>query len=161
MDKDFSDIDQTLPRQNRDRIYSLYLIERWLYLRHLTFLSIIIRALIRIVFSCDIPYKATIGKRVEFPHDALGVVIHPDAVIGDDCKILHGATLGGRGEHIGVPVIGNNVTIGCHAQLMGPIKIGNNAIIGGGSVVVKDVPENSIVVGNPAEVIKIRESKVK
>ena len=56
----------------------------------------------------------------------------------------------------GRPVIGNNVSIGCHACIVGDVHIGNNVTIGAGSVVVKDVPDNCVVAGNPARVIKQR-----
>ena len=80
-----------------ERIYPLWSIEHWCYTHHLTGISIIIRFLIRVFFSADIPYKCCIGKGTIFPHDALGTIIHPDTVIGMNCKILHGVTFGGRG----------------------------------------------------------------
>ena len=139
-----------------DKVYFFYWIENWCYRHHLTIIAVLIRMFIRLVFSCDIPYRATIGKGTTFPHDALGIVIHPDVVIGCNCKILHGVTLGGRGGkgRTGLPKVGNNVLIGCHAQVMGPVTIGDNAKIGAGSIVVSDVPADSTVVGNPARIIQ-------
>lgn len=138
-----------------DKVYFFYSIERWFYVHHMTALAILVRIFMRISFSCDIPYHAKIGRGTTFPHDALSVVIHQGAVIGKNCKILHGVTIGGRGGkgRVGLPEIGNNVLIGCHAQIMGPIVIGDNATIGACSVVVKDVPANCTVVGNPAKII--------
>lgn len=140
-----------------ERIYPLWQCEHWCYIYHLTIISIIIRSLIRILFSADIPYKCFIGRGTVFPHDALGTVIHPDTVIGNNCRILHGVTFGGRGGEIGVPQIGNNVIIGAHSILIGNIKIGDNAIIGAGSIVIKDVPPSTVVAGNPAKIIKAAE----
>lgn len=137
-----------------DIIYSIYKISNWCYKHHLTFISILCRFLLRFVFSCDIPYKVQIGEGTTFPHAALGVVIHPDAVIGRNCKILHCTTIGGRGQREGLPIIGDNVLIGCHAQILGPIHIGENSIIGANSVVISDVPKNSVAIGSPATVIK-------
>ena len=140
-------------------IYKLYKIERFFYKIKLTFIAIIIRAIIRVIFSCDIPYKAEIGEGTSFPHLGLGVLIHPDCIIGKNCKILQGVTVGGKSGHKQVPIIGDNVLLGANSIIIGPIKIGNNATVGAGSVVVKDVPENATVVGNPAKEIKSKTNK--
>lgn len=137
-----------------DKVYCLYKISHWSYIHHLELFSKFCRFLLRILFSCDIHYKAQIGEGTTFPHAALGVVIHPDAVIGNNCKILHCTTLGGRGNHTGLPIIGDNVLIGCHAQVLGPVKIGDNSIIGANSVVISSIPSNSIAIGSPAVVVK-------
>ena len=141
----------------RDRIYSLYCYERWCYLHHLRLISIAIRAFIRLVFSADIPYRPEIGEGTEFPHDALGIVIHPDTRIGKNCKILHGTTIGGRGG-VKLPIIGDNVLIGANSCILGGIIIGDNVKIGAGSVVVSNIPKNTTVVGNPAKVVKVNNS---
>ena len=140
-----------------DKIYFFYSIGNWCYRHHLTIIAILIRTFMRCIFSCDIPYRTIIGSGTTFPHDALGIVIHQDVLIGNNCKILHGVTLGGRGGRVGLPTIGNNVVVGCHAQVLGPVKIGDNAIIGAGSIVIKDVPANCTVVGNPARIISKNE----
>lgn len=114
------------------------------------------RLMIRVLFSADIPYNLTIGKGTRFPHCALGSLFHPSTIIGSNCVILHGVTCGGRAGHSGLPVIGNNVKIGAHAIIIGNISIGDNAVIGAGSVVVKDVPANAIVAGNPAKLLRIK-----
>lgn len=114
------------------------------------------RFVIRVVFSADVPYNLTIGRGTRFPHCALGSLFHPACVIGENCVILHGVTMGGRSGRPGLPIIGNNVWIGAHALLLGDIKVGDNSIIGAGSVVVKDVPPNAVVAGNPAKVMKMR-----
>ncbi len=138
-----------------DKIYFFYTIERWLYLHHLTLLAIIIRAFIRIVFSADIPYQLEIGKGTKMPHDALGSLFHPYAKIGKNCIIRQGVTVGGRSGHTQLPIIGDYVDIGCHAQILGPITIGDHAVIGAGAIVIKDVPPYAVVVGNPSRIIRI------
>lgn len=135
-------------------IYRLYKLEHFLYKIKLVPFAFLIRLFMRIIFSCDIPYKALIGKNTSFPHYALGVLIHPKVKIGDNCKILHNVTIGGRSGNQNLPIIGSNVLIGAGAIIIGDIKIGDNSIVGAGSVVVKDVPSNSVVAGNPAKVIK-------
>lgn len=138
-----------------DKIYFFYSLERWFYLHHLTIIAIFIRAFIRVLFSADIPYKLKIGKGTKMPHDALGSLFHPDVIIGNNCVILHGVTIGGRSGYKNLPIIKDNVWIGAHSIILGPITIGENSIIGAGSVVVKDVAANSVVAGNPARVIRM------
>ena len=128
--------------------------EHWLYNHHLNVIAQMLRGLVRIIFSADVPPKMQIGKGTVFPHDALGCVFHPDVKIGKNCKILHGVTMGGRAGHKGLPIIGDNVVIGTHAQLIGNVKIGNNSIVGAGAIVTHDVPDNVVVVGNPARILK-------
>ena len=86
------------------------------------------------------------------------MVIHARAVIGKNCVIGQCVTIGGRSKHYAVPIIGDNVYIGAGAKILGPVKIGANSVIGAGAVVLNDVPENSIVVGVPAKVIKTNTS---
>jgi serine acetyltransferase len=75
-------------------------------------------------------------------------VIHPQTHAGHHLTILHGATIGaGTG---GVPLIGDNVSIGCGATIIGGIRIGNHATIGAGAVVTKDIPAQALAVGVPA-----------
>lgn len=135
-------------------IMLFYKLERFLYNIKLSCFAILIRGIMRIVFSCDIPYKCKIGRNCIFPHHALGIVIHPNVIIGDNCKILHGVTIGGRSQYEEVPVIGNNVLIGANSIIIGPVKIGDNAVIGAGSVVLHNVNPGETVAGNPAIKIK-------
>lgn len=128
--------------------------EHWLYNHHLNVIAQMLRGCVRIIFSADVPPQMQIGKGTVFPHDALGCVFHLDVKIGKNCKILHGVTMGGRAGHKGLPIIGDNVVIGTHAQLIGNVKIGNNSIVGAGAIVTHDVPDNVVVVGNPARILK-------
>lgn len=92
-----------------------------------------------------------------FPHP-VGIVIHPDVKIGKNCTIFQNVTIGTNKALLNtnpqVPTIGDNVTIYANSVIAGGITVGNNSIIGAGAIVLKDVPENSTVVGNPARVIK-------
>lgn len=114
---------------------------------------------LRVVYGCDIMPGTKIGGGTRFPHRGLGVVINKDCVIGKNCTIGKGVVIGGRSGNPVVPKIGDNVLVGSNAVIIGPIKIGDNAQIGAGAVVVHDVPENAVVVGNPARVIKINGMK--
>ena len=98
---------------------------------------------------------AQIGRRLVIDHGT-GIVIGETTIIGDDCLIYQGVTLGGTGKDTGKrhPTIGNNVMISTGAKVLGPFKVGDNSRIAAGAVVLNEVPENSTVVGVPARVVK-------
>ncbi|MCL2148304.1 MAG: serine O-acetyltransferase [Methanomassiliicoccaceae archaeon] len=105
--------------------------------------------------GCDIHPGATIGERFFVDH-ATGVVIGETAVVGNDVTIYQGVTLGGVSFEKGKrhPTVGDCVVIGANATVLGDIVIGNYVRIGAGSVVLKDVPDNSTVVGVPGQVVE-------
>lgn len=108
----------------------------------------------RFLTGVEIHPAAKIGKGVFIDH-GMGVVIGETAEVGDGCTIYQGVTLGGTSllhekRH---PTLGKNVTVGVNAAVLGAITIGDNSKVGGGSVVVKDVPPNSTVVGVPARLV--------
>lgn len=135
-------------------VYYLYLLARILNKIHIPVLPQIIQFLIRIVFGCYIPYTAKIGKNTIFAYGGIGIVIHTRCVIGENCVIGSGVTLGGTNHKYEVPQVGNNVYIGSGAKIIGPVKIGNNVVIGANAVVTKDIPDNTLAVGIPARIIK-------
>lgn len=98
---------------------------------------------------------AQIGRRVFIDHGD-GVVIGETTIIGDDVTIYQGVTLGGTGKDTGKrhPTIGNNVTIGAGAKVLGPFTVGDNSKIGASAVVLKEVPPNCTVVGNPGRIVR-------
>jgi serine O-acetyltransferase len=97
---------------------------------------------------------ASIGRRVFIDH-GMGVVIGETAVIGDDCTLYHGVTLGGTSWNPGKrhPTLGRNVVIGAGAKALGPLLIGDGAKIGSNAVVVRDVPAGATAVGIPARLV--------
>jgi len=114
-------------------------------------LSRLFNALRFYLFGVDIFFTAKIGPGLQINHP-LGIVIGKKAVIGKNCSILSGVTIGsrGRGKNSGVtPVIGDNVQIGSGANLFGDIIIGNNVFIGAMALCNKSVPDNYIAYGNP------------
>lgn len=98
---------------------------------------------------------AQIGKGLLIDHGS-GVVIGETAVIGDNCTIYQGVTLGGTGKDKGKrhPTLGNNVLVGCGAKILGPFHVGDNARIAANAVVLDEVPENSTAVGAPARIVR-------
>ena len=109
----------------------------------------------------EIHPAATIGRRLVIDHGT-GIVIGATAIIGDDCLLYQNVTLGGTGAHKGKrhPTLGNNVMVGAGAKVLGPFKVGDNARIAANSVVLKEVPPNSTVVGVPGRVVKINGEKL-
>ncbi len=103
---------------------------------------------------------ASIGRRFFIDH-GMGVVIGETAVIGDDCTLYHGVTLGGTSWNKGKrhPTLKNGVVIGAGAKVLGPIEIGEGARVGSNSVVVKPVPAGATVVGIPAHLVEPKDKK--
>jgi serine O-acetyltransferase len=128
--------------------------------RRIPVLGIIVRFFLRRCshrFSIQIPYDTNIGKGLYIGHFGT-IIINKDAVIGKNCNLAPGVTIGqaNRGIRQGTPVLGDSVWIGVNAIIVGKIVIGNNVLIAPGAYVNFDVPDHSIVMGNPA-VIKPRE----
>ena len=127
----------------------------FLYTLNIPFLPILLNIFfIRLLFSCQISMGAKIGKGTKLGLGGLAVAIHKRAVIGNNVVISQGVTIGGRSKHHAVPIIGDNCHIAPGAKVLGPITIGNNSIVGANAVVIDNVPENSIVAGIPAKIIK-------
>lgn len=110
--------------------------------------------LARWLTGVEIHPAAQIGQRFFIDH-GMGVVIGETAVIGNDCTLYHGVTLGGTSWKKGKrhPSLGDNVVVGAGAKVLGPIDLGNGVRVGSNAVVVKDVAENLTVVGIPGRVV--------
>lgn len=127
----------------------------WLYRRHFYFLARAVAEFSRTLSGIEIHPGATIGRRLVIDH-GMGVVIGETAVIGDDCIIFHGVTLGGVKfdpvkRH---PTVGNKVLIGTGAKILGPITLGEGCRIGANAVVFKDVNPGSVIVGPSSSVLE-------
>jgi serine acetyltransferase len=114
------------------------------------------RLLTEWLLGCDLPWQTRVGPRLRL-HHAHALVVHPATTIGADCTLRHSTTLGTQ-DPSGVwsedaPTLGDGVDVGCHVLILGPVHVGNGARIGAGTMVVKDVPPEAIVVGSPARVI--------
>ena len=100
----------------------------------------------------SLPRTARIGPGLRIWHFG-GIFLHSDVVIGSNCTLRQGVTIGNRHIDGPVPVIGNNVDFGAYAQVLGGIRIGDNCQIGAMSVVLCDVPDGATAVGAPARII--------
>ena len=132
----------------------------WLWNCRLRWLARFTSHLSRWLTGIEIHPGATIGRRVFIDH-GMGVVVGETAVIGDDCTLYHGVTLGGTSWKKGKrhPTLEKGVVIGAGAKVLGPITIGANAKIGSNAVVVKDVPPEATAVGIPARILDQEKAK--
>jgi serine O-acetyltransferase len=119
----------------------------------LSLLYKLLRTFAQILTGIELHCETVIGRRFKIEHFG-DLIIHGEAVFGDDCVIRNGVTIGVRrtGEH-GAPVFGNRVDIGAGAKILGPIKIGDDVVIGANAVVLDDVPARCAAVGVPARII--------
>jgi len=131
-----------------------YRFHHWLWIHGWRFPARALSQLARLITGIEIHPGAQIGRRFFIDH-GMGVVIGETTIVGDDVTLYQGATLGGTGKETGKrhPTIGDNVVVGAGAKVLGNITVGENSRIGSGSVVLRDVPDNSTVVGVPAHII--------
>ena len=130
-------------------------IAHFFYKKRLFFIARLLSQFSRFLTGIEIHPGATIGKRLFIDH-GMGIVIGETAIIGDNCTIYHGVTLGGTGKERKKrhPTLKNNVVIGCGSKILGNITLGNNVKVGANAVVLKDVPDNKVVVGVPAKIVE-------
>ncbi|MDX1915338.1 MAG: serine O-acetyltransferase [Methylophilus sp.] len=112
---------------------------------------IILSKFSEVFFGVFIGPKAQIGRRFVIEHFG-SIVIHGNTVIGDDCSVRQGVTIGNRQHNapLDAPVLGSRVTVGAGAKILGKVVVGDDVDIGANAVVIKDVPSNHIAVGVPA-----------
>src|ERR1700758_2993551 len=136
-----------------------YRLNHWLWNHGFCFLARWFSQIARFFTGIEIHPAAQIGRRLFVDH-GMGVVIGETSIIGDDVTLYQGVTLGGTGKEHGKrhPTLEDNVVIGGGAKILGNITIGKNCRIGAGSVVLRNVPENSTVVGVPGHIV-FREGK--
>ena len=129
-------------------------INHWIWLHGFRLLARFLSQVSRFWTGVEIHPGATVGRRLFIDH-GMGVVVGETAIIGDDVTLYHGVTLGGtslmkKKRH---PTLGNGVVIGNTSSILGDIVVGDNSRVGAGSVVLRDVPPNSTVVGVPAHIV--------
>ena len=133
----------------------LHRLAHFLWSIKLKLIARIFSHLARILTGIEIHPGAQIGRRFFIDH-GMGIVIGETAIIGDDCTLYHGVTLGGTTWKKGKrhPTLKDNVVIGAGAKVLGPITLGNNSKVGSNAVVVNDIPNDTTAVGIPAKIIK-------
>jgi serine O-acetyltransferase len=136
-----------------------YRINHWLWNHRLFLLGRFLSQVARWLTGIEIHPGAKVGRRLFVDH-GLGVVIGETAIVGDDVTLYQGVTLGGTGKEHGKrhPTLEDSVVVGSGAKILGNITVGRNCRIGAGSVVLRNVPEDSTVVGVPGHII-FREGK--
>ncbi|WP_026314576.1 serine O-acetyltransferase [Heyndrickxia acidiproducens] len=137
-------------------------VAHFFYKKKLFFIARVISQMSRFLTGIEIHPGAKIGRRFFIDH-GMGVVIGETCEIGDNVTVYQGVTLGGTGKEKGKrhPTIKDNALIATGAKVLGSIVVGENSKIGAGSVVLKDVPPNSTVVGIPGRVVVQNGVKIK
>lgn len=149
----------TLYHSDKVRKGSLPLFQRWLrklqvhqpYFLHIFYMAL--NKFTQSLYGCEISPLATIGEGLYIGHPYC-ITINPQAVIGRNCNIHKGLTIGqeNRGRRKGAPTIGNEVWIGVNATIVGNIKIGDDVLIAPNTYINLDVPSHSVVFGNPCTI---------
>ena len=136
-------------------------IAHFLYNHRCFFLARFVSQLARHLTGIEIHPGATIGDGLFIDHGA-GVVIGETTVIGDNCTLYQGVTLGGTGKDQGKrhPTLGNDVLVGAGAKVLGPFRVGDNARVAAGAVVLDAVPDNATAVGVPARIVRVGGKRV-
>lgn len=126
---------------------------RFRFLRKsMLFIYMIFYRWIRNYYGIELPWSAKLGRRVRIAHQS-GIVIHNDAIIGDDCLIRQNVTIGLASAEDGrAPVLGKCVNIGAGAVLFGGVKVGDGARIGPNAVVMQNIPPGATAFGNPVRI---------
>ena len=138
----------------------LHRMNHWLWRNNFKFTARFFSSFTRWLTGIEIHPGAVIGKRFFIDH-GMGVVVGETAVIGDDCTLYHGVTLGGTSWNKGKrhPTLGKGVVVGAGAKILGPIEIGDNARVGSNSVIVRSVPNDATVVGIPGRIANAERTK--
>ena len=111
------------------------------------------------LYGISIPARTSIAPGFYIGHYGC-IVVHPDTVIGRDCNISHGVTIGqtNRGRRAGVPTLGDRVYLGPGAKIIGRVHVGDDVAVGANAVVTTDAPANAVMVGVPARVVSMNGS---
>jgi serine O-acetyltransferase len=129
-------------------------VNHWFWVHNWRLLARWLSQWARLLTAIEIHPGAEIGRRVFIDH-GMGVVIGETSIVGDDVTLYQGVTLGGTGKEQGKrhPTIGAGAVIGAGARVLGNIRVGENSRVGAGSVVLRDVPDNSTIVGVPGHIV--------
>lgn len=119
-------------------------------------LALVVQVVAEVTTGIQLSVAAKIGAGLYIPHSGT-TVVGSGAVIGKDCTLCHGVTIGHRGggrqRDNGSPMIGDRVYIGPSSAIVGPVRIGSDAVVGVGAVVIRSVPDRAVVAGNPGRIL--------
>ena len=132
-----------------------YRVSRWLRERHVPVLGAVLQRAMEVWAGVSIPASAEIGRGLVVLHFG-GIVLSSRAVLGEDCTLHHGVTIGNRNRHGGAPRIGDRVQFGVGAKVLGEIEIGRDVDIGANAVVLDDMPNGAVAVGIPAHTVRMK-----
>lgn len=142
-----------LTKEKTSVLIKAYRIYRFLWVHHFEFISKVIYKLVYLIFGCTIPPTTQLGDGVNVGHP-IGIVIHQNAIIGDNTMIYQNVTIGRRnGSLEEAPKVGKNCILGAGCCILGDVIIGDNVKIGANAVIVKNVPSNVTVIGVPGRII--------
>lgn len=143
----------------RHTALKIYDISRWLYLHNMNVLAKFFYRINNVMYQCSIAYESEIDKTVRLCH-AHGLQINKGVYIGPNTVIFQNVAIGAKYPEANVDIkIGSNCILGANACVFGELTIGDNVHIGANTVVLKDIPSNSVVIGSKATIIKNKETK--
>ena len=125
---------------------------RWLFYPGLPYL-IFYRFFVEWVLGIELPWNLKAGPGLVLYHGQ-GLVINSAVIIGSNCVLRHCTTIGNAVDGGGCPVIEDGVNVGANVIIVGAVTVGRNSVIGAGTVITKSIPPGSVVVGNPAKIIR-------
>lgn len=125
---------------------------RWIRFFAMKLYSILYR-IARVLTGLHMHCEVLVGDSLHLIHCEGPISIHPDVVLGDRVGIMHNVTIGLTNDQAGAPILGNDVFVGTGAVILGPVTIGDNSRIAANSLVITNVPANSIAIGVPARVL--------
>jgi serine O-acetyltransferase len=129
---------------------------RWWLGRKLWAVPVVLgRKAVECLCGISLPEGTSIGRRLNIEHFG-GIIVHSAAIIGDDCILRQGVTLGNKSDHVpmAAPRLGNGVEVGAGAKIIGAIVIGDHVRVGANAVVTRDVPAGAVVAGVPARIVR-------
>jgi len=136
----------------------IHSIGHFFYKKNLKPIAKIFEILNRVIFSLQLPSKVKIGKGVILGYQGLGIVIHADSDIPDNCWIAHNVTVGTNLGNSNSPKLGKNNFLAPGSKVLGDITLGDNVIVGANSVVLESIKKDTVVAGSPAKhIAKINE----
>ena len=134
-----------------------YRFARWLYQRHIPLVGAIVQRLLEVWTGISIPPETQIGPGLLVLHFG-GIVINGRAVLGRDCTLHHGVTIGNRVAGGASPTLGNRVMLGAGAKVLGGVTLADDVDVGANAVVLASLPAGAVAAGVPANVVRIKTS---